>query len=97
MIPTNMTAINEHNEEFKKIEEKENKDLESMVGDISSGSSEGGDMFDRELSAAGKDDNKPLKDTLLDTYKDTAAALGQDVNPVKEEKHVNKFMKNITA
>lgn len=66
-----MTEIKEHNKQFAEKEDAENKDLENMVGDISSKSSEEDDMFDREMKESAKDDHKSLKESMIETYKET--------------------------
>lgn len=81
MLPTNLTEIKENNQKFAEKEKKENEDLENMVGDISGGGGgDGGDedIFDRQLKESAKDDHMSLKESMIETYKDTMHSLNQD-------------------
>ena len=92
MIPTNMTAINENNKAFAVKEEKENNELENMVGDLVSDSSgpsaavgEDEDVFDKQLKESAMDDHKSLKDSMMDTYRETMNSLNEDdINNTKK-------------
>lgn len=85
-----MTEINEHNRLFAEKEAKENKELESMVGDLADNekSSDGDDdIFDKEMKMSVQDDHKSLKESMLETYKETMHDLeAEDMVPKKEEK-----------
>ena len=91
-----MTEIKEHNKDFAAKEEKENEDLESMIGDITSegsaedktsGSSGGSDdIFDKELKESAKDDHRSLKDSMMDTYRETMNSMNEDdINNTKKQ------------
>ena len=98
MIPTNMTAINEQNTAFADKEEKENNELENLVGDMgsdNSGSNNAGgeeDIFDKQLKESALDDHKSLKDSMMDTYRETMSSLNEDdINNTKKQE-VNKTL-----
>lgn len=73
-----MTEIQEHNRQFAEKEDAENKDLENMVGDLADKNSEEDDIFDREMKASAKDDHKSLKQSMIETYKETMHELTDD-------------------
>jgi hypothetical protein len=72
-----MTEIVEKNKQFAEKEDAENKDLENMVGDIggSDKTTDEEDIFDKELKESARDDHKSLKQTMIETYKETMKDL----------------------